>query len=74
MSQSPRSTAACRQTLLAKDGPNQISHCTCGTVSVTVRNVTFRLTPEDFQAFAALAAAASAGLECAAPPAEHAIH
>jgi hypothetical protein len=64
----------CEQTVLAKSGHHQITHCTCGTIHVTFRNFTLRMTPEDLAAIAEVTAAANVGLECEQPDRHAALH
>ena len=68
------SSKRCEQTVLAQNGHHQITHCTCGTIHVTFRNFTLRMTPEDLTAIAEVTADANFVLECEQPDRHAAIH
>ena len=42
----------CRHRLLAQGHRHRITHCTCGSVHLTLQNTTLRLPPEEFGAMA----------------------
>ena len=50
----PRRPASkeCRHRLLARGQGHRITHCTCGSIHLTLQNTTLRLTPEQFGAMA----------------------
>ncbi|MCR9094285.1 MAG: hypothetical protein NXI30_08715 [bacterium] len=54
---------ACRHRLLARGDGHQITHCTCGSVHLTLANTTLRLTPEAFAAMAQSIARATTKIE-----------
>ena len=64
MTQRTLASTRCKQTVLAKSGHHQITRCTCGTIHVTFRNFTLRMTPEDLAAIAEVTADANFVLEC----------
>jgi hypothetical protein len=63
MSQPAFTSEACEQTVLAKRRGQQVTHCSCGTVHLTLRNVTLRLTPADLASLSDMLSEATAGLE-----------
>lgn len=62
MNRSPASKE-CRHRLLARGQGHQITLCTCGSVHLTLRNTTLRLTPEEFGAMAESVARATDKIE-----------
>ena len=63
MSQPAFTSEPCVQTVLAKGRGQQVSRCSCGTVHLTHRNVSLRLTPEDLSSLSDLLVQAKAELE-----------
>ena len=63
MSQPAFTSDPCEQTVLAKRRGQQVSRCSCGTVHLTLRNVTLRLTPDDLASLSDLLSEATTGLD-----------
>ena len=67
MNPRPKNDAACRHRLLARGDSHQITLCSCGSIHLTVRNVTLRLTPEEFAGMASSVSRAAGELLQDAP-------
>ena len=62
MNPRPQNESACRHRLLARGESHQITLCSCGSVHLTVRNLTLRLSPEEFSTLASSVSQAAGGL------------